>query len=167
MTGVAIVPCCPTRSGAEQRARTTAVGIMAAERNGISGALADGKHAGRRATWATPRPGVRGTPIPSTWQARNMRSRAFNVRQRVVVVIGIGAALFFFGSWLTTRGQGGSGWVAYAPLSNTINASDLPGPGLHPWVRLLIWLALIAIWVVAGVVLLRTRSPEDSSGPAD
>ena len=44
----------------------------------------------------------------------------------------LGAALFFFGSWLTTRWQGGSGWVAYAPLSNTINASDLPGPGLHP-----------------------------------
>jgi len=89
------------------------------------------------------------------------------MRQRVVVVVGIGAALFFFGGWLTTRGQGGSGWVAYAPLSDTINASDLPGPGLRPWVRLLIWLALIATWVVVGVVLLRTRSPEEHSGSSD
>jgi len=107
------------------------------------------------------------TPIPFAWQAPGVRSRTFNVRQRVVVVVGTGAALFFFGSWLTTRGQGGTGWVAYAPLSGAINASDLPGPGLHPWVRLFIWLALIAIWVVVGVVLLRTRSPGDSSGSAD
>lgn len=96
-----------------------------------------------------------------------MRSRAFNIRQRVVVVIGFGAGLFFFGSWLTTRGEGGSGWVAYAPLSGAINTSGLPGPGLHPWIRLLIWLALIVVWVVVGVVLLRSRAAEESSGPVD
>lgn len=112
-------------------------------------------------------PAIEGIPVPSAWQTRRVRSRTFNVRQRVVVVVGTGAALLFFGSWLTTRGQGGSGWVAYAPLSDTINATDLPAPGFHPWVRLLIWLALIAIWVAVGVVLLRTRSPEDSSGSAD
>jgi len=112
---------------------------------------------------------VRGDPQPPTgwaWQAPRVRSRSLNVHQRVVVVVGIGAGLFFFGSWLTTRGQGGSGWVAYAPLSNTINAADLPGPGLHPWVRLVIWLALIAVWVVIGVVVLRSRDP-DSSGSAE
>ncbi len=106
-------------------------------------------------------------PIPSAWQAPIVRSRTFNIRQRVVVVVGIGAALFFIGDWLTTRGQGGSGWVAYAPLSNTINASDLPGPGFHPWVRLLIWLGLIAVWVVVGAVLLRTRTQEDVPASAD
>jgi heme/copper-type cytochrome/quinol oxidase subunit 1 len=106
-------------------------------------------------------------PIGWAWQDLDVGSRTLNIRQRAVVVVGIGAGLFFFGSWATTRGQGGSGWVAYAPLSNTINASDLPGPGLHPWVRLLIWLALIAVWVVVGVVLLRSRSPRGSSGPVD
>ena len=96
-----------------------------------------------------------------------MRSRGLNTRQRVVVVIGTGAGLFFFGSWLTTRGQGGSGWVAYAPLSNTVNAAGPAGPGLHPWVRLLVWLALVAVWVVVGVVLLRSRRPEDAPGTVD
>ena len=42
-------------SGAERRARTTAIAIVAAAQNGTSGALSDGKHAGRRAAWATPR----------------------------------------------------------------------------------------------------------------
>src|SRR5664280_2435034 len=113
-------------------------------------------------------PSRSGAPsIRWSWQDPRVRSRTFNIRQRAVVVVGIGAGLLFFGSWLTTRGQGGSGWVAYAPLTNTINASDLPGPGLHPWVRLLIWLALITAWVVVGVVLLRSQSPKDSSGSAD
>ena len=86
--------------------------------------------------------------------------------QRIVVLIGLAAGLFFFGDWLTTRGES-VGWVAYAPLSNSIN-SDGIRPGLHPWVRLLIWLVLIAIWVVVGLLLLRSgternacdRSPE-------
>jgi len=109
-----------------------------------------------------------GTASPRhVWQTDTVRTRRFNVQQRVVIVIGLGVGLYCFGGWVTTRGGSGSGWVAYAPLSNTINASDLPGPGLHPWVRLLIWLALIAVWVVVGVVLLRSRSPRGSSGPVD
>jgi hypothetical protein len=38
-----------TRSGAEQRARTTAVAILAAAQNGTSGVLAISKHALGRA----------------------------------------------------------------------------------------------------------------------
>ena len=78
----------------------------------------------------------------------------------MVVVVGLGAGLYFFGSWLTTRGEVGFGWVGYAPLS------DFPG-GLHPWIRLLIWLALIVVWVGAGVVLLRSRATDDASERAD
>jgi hypothetical protein len=98
-----------------------------------------------------------------------VRSRSLNIRQRIVVVIGFGAASYFLGSWLTTRGEGAgrSGWVAFAPLSGSVDTADLPGPGLHPWVRLLIWLALITAWVVVGVVLLRARHEGNSSGPAD
>jgi hypothetical protein len=47
-----------TRSGAERRARTTMVAILATAQNGTSGVLAESKHAGCRATWATPRTGV-------------------------------------------------------------------------------------------------------------
>jgi hypothetical protein len=45
------------RSGTERRAKTTAIVTLAAAQNGTSGALAESKHAGRRATWATPRTG--------------------------------------------------------------------------------------------------------------
>jgi hypothetical protein len=46
-----------TQSAPERRDRTTAVATVATAQNGTSGALADSKHAGRRATWATPRTG--------------------------------------------------------------------------------------------------------------
>ena len=51
-----------TRSGAEQRARTTAAGRRRAVQNGTSGALASCKHARRWAAWAMLRTG-------SEWQA--------------------------------------------------------------------------------------------------
>lgn len=88
-----------------------------------------------------------------------MRPRDWNSRQRLVVVVGFGIALYFFGGWITTRDTF-SGWVAYAPLSSTVN---VPGSGLHPWVRLLIWLALILVWIVTSVVLLRTDAGSDKS----
>jgi heme/copper-type cytochrome/quinol oxidase subunit 1 len=96
-----------------------------------------------------------------------VRSHAFNVRQRVVIVIGLGVGLSFVGGWLTTRGGGGTGWIAYAPLSTAVNVAGQPGPGLHPWVRLLIWLALIVVWMVIGVALLRSRTAQESSGAVD
>jgi len=55
-----------TRSGAERRSRTTTVAIVPEAQNGTSGALADSKHAGRRATWATPRTGGQGNPHLAT-----------------------------------------------------------------------------------------------------
>jgi hypothetical protein len=42
----------------EQGDRTTTIAVLAAAQNGTSGVLADGKHAGRRAAWATPQTGV-------------------------------------------------------------------------------------------------------------
>ena len=80
------------------------------------------------------------------------------------MLIGLGAGLYVLGGWLTTRGRAGSGWVAYAPLSGAVNTADLPGPGLHPWVRVVIWLVLIVAWTVAGVTLLRARPPGGGPG---
>ena len=75
-----------------------------------------------------------------------------NLPQRIVLVIGWGAMLWFFGLWVTGIGTA-FGWVAYAPLSNTFAG---PG-GLHPWVRLLIWLVLVVVWMAGAMWLLRTR----------
>jgi hypothetical protein len=41
-------------TGAERRARTTTVTMVAGPQNGTSGVFAESKHAGREATWATP-----------------------------------------------------------------------------------------------------------------
>ncbi len=86
-----------------------------------------------------------------------MRPRSLNSGQKLVVVVGLGLALYFFGGWATTLNTF-SGWVAYAPLSSTVN---VPGGGLHPWVRLVIWLVLILVWVLASVALLRSSEPKD------
>src|SRR5665213_4298726 len=54
------------RRSTECRARMTTVATLVAAQNGTSGALADCKHAGRRANWATPRTIVVGYPAPSS-----------------------------------------------------------------------------------------------------
>jgi hypothetical protein len=46
------------------------------------------------------------------------------------------------------------GWTGYAPLQVTA------GIGLHPWVQALIWLALIGVWTLAALLLLRESKVE-------
>jgi len=76
--------------------------------------------------------------------------RRLNRGQRIGVLIGLGVGLLAFGRWVTDLGA--QGWVSYAPLSSQPSGS--PG-GLHAWVRLVVWLALIAAWTVLAVVMLR------------
>ena len=78
-------------------------------------------------------------------------------------MVGLGAALYVLGQWLTQLGSAlPYGWVAYAPLSNQY------GPdGLHPWVRLLIWLVLIAAWVALSLTLLRTELSDHGSASTE
>src|SRR5450756_2350469 len=113
-----------------------------------------------------------GPPARQSWagriwpfcQTRTMGK--LNMRQRLVVVIGFGAGLYFVGSWITTRGRVVTGWSSYAPLS--VNSPQLGEPWLHPWVQLVIWLALVSIWVLGSMVLLRpprSSSAEGSSVP--
>jgi len=87
-----------------------------------------------------------------------------NLRQRIIIVIGLGLGLAFFGLWATTPRGAAFGWVGYAPLSSSAayrsNVSIAFG-GLHPWVRLLIWLTLTAIWMAASVILLRSSSESE------
>ena len=82
-------------------------------------------------------------------------------------MVGLGVALYFFGGWITTRGTGAQfGWVAYAPLSNTTDVPLGPG-GLHPWVRLIVWLVLILVWVGTSVILLRSPTSRKNEGAAE
>lgn len=84
-----------------------------------------------------------------------MRGRSLNQSQRVVIVVGLAVALYAFGEWLTGLGSNlNVGWVAYAPLGSQSNIT-----GLHPWVRLVIWIILIALWVGASLRLLRSKTP--------
>jgi hypothetical protein len=95
-----------------------------------------------------------------------MKRATMNYSQRIVIVVGIGVALYFFGAWAMTWGTRGlTGWTGYAPVSNTASStftatSIFLGTGLHPWVRLVIWLIIAAAWVGSSLVLLRSRNPE-------
>jgi hypothetical protein len=83
----------------------------------------------------------------------------------MVLVIGLGLALAGLGRYLVSLGRPSSvsfGWFAYAPLNST-TAAAVRHVGLRPWARLLIWLALIAVWTLASVRILRppaTGQPE-------
>ena len=98
------------------------------------------------------------------WAVRDfIPVRRLNVPQRIVIVVGLGLALLVFGDWAMTWGTHSAdfGWVGYAPLTNAIYA---PGR-LHPWVRMVIWLVLIAVWMVASVFVLRARKPDVGTDP--
>lgn len=91
-----------------------------------------------------------------------MQRRQLNRSQRVILVIGLGFALSLFGDWVTALGSRANvGWVAYAPLSSSYNFPAFGG--FHPWVRLVMWLVLIAVWTGLSVLLLRGSHP----GPRD
>jgi hypothetical protein len=79
--------------------------------------------------------------------------------QRVVVVVALGVALAAVGSYLVSLGSGpaASGWNAYSPLTARFWP---PSTGLHRWLRLIIWLALIGLWALASVRVLRP-APEN------
>jgi hypothetical protein len=57
-----------------------------------------------------------------------------------------------------SRERGQFRLYAYAPLSQ---AAYLPHTGLAGWLRLIIWLALISLWALASLRVLRP-SPEAS-----
>jgi heme/copper-type cytochrome/quinol oxidase subunit 1 len=79
--------------------------------------------------------------------------------QRIVVVIALGMAFGAVGIYLVDLGNAaGFGWYAYSPLSQQVYA---PRTGLAGWLRLIIWLALIGMWTLVSVRMLRP-SPEES-----
>lgn len=89
-----------------------------------------------------------------------MRVRPLNGPQRAVLVVALGSALYLFGQWLLETWEFGGrrnfGWVAYAPLSNSINVGQLRI--LHPWVVLLFWLVLLGLWTLGSLAIFHRRS---------
>jgi len=87
-----------------------------------------------------------------------MKRRPLNDAQRIVLVVALGFAIYFFGQWLLETLEFGSrgvtGWVGYAALNN---ASFTQIRMLYPWVIFLFWLILIAVWTVTSLVILRRR----------
>ena len=80
--------------------------------------------------------------------------------QRVVVVVALGLALAAVGSYLVSLGVG-FGMGDY--LQSGIWGSPVaPGTGLHGWLRLIIRLALIGLWALASVRVLRP-APENAA----
>jgi heme/copper-type cytochrome/quinol oxidase subunit 1 len=81
--------------------------------------------------------------------------------QRIVIVIALGVACGAAGSYLSSLGSTTAfGWYAYAPLSQSAYP---PRTRLAGWLLLIIWLALIALWGLVSIRVLRP-SPEAPSG---
>lgn len=78
--------------------------------------------------------------------------------QRIVVVIALGMAFGAVGIYLADLGNTvGFGWYAYSPLSQQFYATHT---GLGGWLRLIVLLALIVLWALVSVRILRP-SPEE------
>jgi len=92
------------------------------------------------------------------------RVRSLRAAQRVVLVVALGAALVAVGDYVTTLGRF-TGWTGYAPLAT----GAPPVGGLHPWLRLLVWLALVLAWAVCSVALLGAgrAGPEPAADRAE
>ena len=86
--------------------------------------------------------------------------------QRVVLVVGLALTCYVFGTWMTNLHSSFTGWAAYAPLQN--NAFQLLNAGLHPWVRVVIWMIFIVFWTLVSLWLLRpvpaASSAQDDHG---
>jgi hypothetical protein len=96
------------------------------------------------------------------------RLAAWGTAQRIVVVIGLAVALLLLGRYLVQVGQPRNfGWFAYAPLNTAESGSysstvAISHHGIRPWLRLLIWLGLVAVWTGAAFAIFHRRK---ANGP--
>ena len=70
--------------------------------------------------------------------------------ERIVVIVGTAAVLAALGRYLETVGRHdlAFGWFAYAPLDTTL---PRPGGSHPPWIRLVIWAGVSAVWAIASL----------------
>jgi hypothetical protein len=75
-----------------------------------------------------------------------------------VLLIGFGLGLGFLGRFLTHIQNGPAllrGWTGYAPIARVAPLALLRHDVVPPWGRLLIWLALVAVWTVLAYWMLQ------------
>jgi len=86
-----------------------------------------------------------------------VKARHLTLAQRVIVVVGLGLALYAVANWVASIGSHPlTGWTAFAPLGQTV-AMPYEG-GFHPWVRLVIFLVFLLVWVGCSLAVLNGSS---------
>ena len=82
--------------------------------------------------------------------------------QRLVIVVGLGAALIAVGDFITGLGGGfPSGWTGY-PMPRVL----VPfATGMSAGPRLAVWLVLTALWVALSLFIVRERPAMAASAP--
>jgi hypothetical protein len=92
------------------------------------------------------------------WRAFRTRfADGLSKAQRVLIVIALGLALDAVGRYLASLGGGRpTGWTGYSPLQSLET-------GMAPWLRLIIWPVLIALWSAASIRLLRPSPGQSGS----
>jgi hypothetical protein len=90
---------------------------------------------------------------------------ALNRAQRIVLSIGLAAALGAIGRSVELWGRGAvdGGWFGYAPNTHAIFTPNAAFLVRHPALDLLWWLFLVAVWAGASIWLFAQR--ESSSPP--
>ncbi len=89
-----------------------------------------------------------------------------SLAQRIVAVVAFGLACLAVGLYIARLDTGSAvfGWYAYAPL-RTANYPLGGQTGLAGWVRLIIWLALIAVWALVSILVLRPARRRPATEP--
>lgn len=79
----------------------------------------------------------------------------FNLAQRVVAVVALGAAFLLVGTYLTSVGPF-TGWTGYAPLTaGPISRFYVARDGLVPVANFFVWLGLVLGWCAGSLLLFR------------
>lgn len=87
-----------------------------------------------------------------------------NTAQRTVVSIALALALVVLGLWVDGAGSAApiGGWYNTAPNAGVVYTFDVSWLQGHPFVRMLFWLGVVAVWAGVSLVLFRTRRRVES-----
>jgi hypothetical protein len=99
-----------------------------------------------------------------------MRFKSLNMAQRIIVVVAFGMAFGVAGSYLVNLGSPAVNLVSPANLGSPAFSSDVvlrfPGTGLPAWLRVIIWLGLVAVWALISVGVLRESAEDGRKRPS-
>ncbi len=90
--------------------------------------------------------------------------REWNRSQRIAVVAAWGAALIVVSNCLERSPWNDYGWVNFAPNSGVVFSS---APLSNVWLRLVLQLLLVVVWIVPSLWLLSDRPASSTSDSAE